>query len=215
MSETWAQRAPWFGIAAVVCALLAIIIGGETPGVHDSTAKIVDFYDDTGAQLTTSGFIALTALFFTFFAAALRARVREVESLSTLIMVGGALFALGLAILAGIQFTITDLVDTDKHIDPGALQALNAANTDLFFPTVLGLAVFYFSTAVAILSTATLPRWFGWVTLVLAILSVAGPLGFLAFVLTLPWTLVASILLMRTPQATAGTPPPPGDPVAS
>jgi hypothetical protein len=215
MSETWAQRAPWFGIAAVVCALLAIIIGGETPGVHDSAAKIADFYDDTGQQETTAGLIALTALFFTFFAAAIRARVRELESLSTLIMVGGAIFALGVAIFAAVQFTLADLLDTDKHIDPGALQALNAANTDFFFPTILGLAVFYFSTAVAILSSATLPRWFGWVTLVLAVLTILGPLGFLAFVLTLPWTLVASILLMRPPQATPGTPPPPGDPVAS
>jgi hypothetical protein len=214
MSETWAQRAPWFGIAAFVCALLAIIIGGETPGIHDSTADIVDFYDDTGTQLTTAGLIALTALFFTFFAAALRARMRAVESLSTLIMVGGAIFAIGLAIFAGIQFTLTDLVDTDKHIDPGALQALNAANTDLFFPAILGLAVFYFSTAVAILSTGALPRWWGWITLVLAILSVAGPLGFAAFVLTLPWILVASILLMRSPERSAA-PRPPADPVAS
>ncbi len=58
-----------------------------------STADIVKFYDDQADQSITAALIALTALFLTFFAASLRSRMRSVESLSTLIMVGGALFA--------------------------------------------------------------------------------------------------------------------------
>jgi hypothetical protein len=106
------------------------------------------------------------------------------------------LFGVGLTLFAGIEFTLADLVNSDKAIDPGTLQALNSLDSDLFFPAVLGLAVFYFSTALAILSTGVLPRWWGWLTLAIAILSVLGPLGFLAFVLTLPWTLVTGILLL-------------------
>jgi hypothetical protein len=209
MSDTWARRAPWTGIAAAVCALIAVIIGGESPDFDASPVDIVNFYNDQAAQLITAGLIALAALFFVFFAGTLRARMREAESASTLTLVGGAIFAIGLAIFAGLQFALADLVNSDKAIDPGALQALNALDSDLFFPSVLGLAVFYFSTAFAVLSTSALPRWWGWVTLALAILSVLGPLGFLAFVLTLPWIFVSAILLLRADaQEARGEPGP-------
>jgi hypothetical protein len=198
MSDTWARRAPWTGIAAVICVLAAIILGGETPDFDASRAEIIDHYDDETAKALAAAFIALTALFFVFFASSLRARLRAAESASTLTMVGGALFAVGLALFAGIEFTLTDLVNSDNPIDPGALQALNAMDNDLFLPAQVGLAIFYFSTAFGILGTGALPRWLGWVTLVLAIMSVLGPLGFLAFVLAAPWTLVTAIILIQS-----------------
>jgi hypothetical protein len=197
MSDTWARRAPWTGIAAAVCALLAVIIGGETPDFDASRAEIVSHYSDQAGTSIAAALIALTAVFFVFFASALRSRLRAAESASTLVMVGGALFAIGLTVFAGIEFTLSDLVNSDKAIDPGALQALNSLDSDFFFPAQVGLAVFYFATAFAILGTGALPRWWGWVTLVLAVLSVLGPLGFLAFVLTLPYTFVTPILLMQ------------------
>ncbi len=208
MSDRWAQRAPWTGIAAVVFALVVVIVGGESPDSDAGLADIRDFYGDEGAQIVASIGVAFVAILFTFFAATLRSRMRRVEALSNLMLIGGALFATGLAIFAGINFTLVDLVNSDNPISPGALQSLNALNTDLFFPAVVGLAVFYFSTGLAILSTGALPRWWGWISLVLAIFSIAGPLGFAAFVLTLPWTLVSSILLMR--DASPESPPRPG-----
>jgi hypothetical protein len=197
MNDTWARRAPWTGIAAAVCALLAVIIGGETPDFDASRTEIVSHYNDQASTSIAAALIALTALFFVFFAGTLRARLRAAESASTLTMVGGALFALGITLFAGIEFTLSDLVNSDKAIDPGALQALNALDSDLFFPAVLGLATFYFSTAFAIFATGALPRWWAWVTLVIAVLSILGPLGFLAFVLTLPYTFVTAILLIQ------------------
>jgi hypothetical protein len=196
MNDTWARRAPWAGIAAAVCALAAVIIGGETPDFDASRADITSHYDDSSSAVAAV-LIALTALFFVFFASSLRSRLRAAESASTLTMVGGALFALGLAIFAGLEITLYDLVNSDNAVDPGALQAINALDSDFFFPAVLGLATFYFSTAFGILATGGLPRWWGWVTLALAVLSILGPLGFAAFVLTLPWTLVTAILLIQ------------------
>jgi hypothetical protein len=210
MSDTWARRAPWTGIAAAVIALAAGIVGGlDTPSFDASTSDIVNYYDD-GAQVFSAVCAALTALLFAFFAATLRSRLRSAESLSNLALIGGALFALGVAIFAGLSITLYDLASSDKHIDPGAIQAINALNEDMFFPAAVGLAIFYFSTALAILSSGAMPRWWGWVTLALAILSILGPLGFAAFLLTLPWTFVAAILLMQdggTRQTAVGTAP--------
>jgi hypothetical protein len=197
MNDTWARRAPWTGIAAAVCALAAVIIGGETPDFDASRADIVGHYSDQASSVIAALLILLTAFFFVLFAGALRSRMRAAESASTLTQVGGALFAVGLAIVAGIEFTLADLVNSDNAIDPGALQALNALDGDLFFPMVLGLAVFYLATAFAILATGALPRWWGWVTLALGIFCFLGPAGFVAFVAALPWTVVAAILLMQ------------------
>jgi MFS family permease len=210
MTDTWARRAPWTGIAAAVIALAAGIVGGlDTPSFDASTSDIVNYYDD-GAQAFSAVCAALTALLFAFFAATLRSRLRSAESLSNLALIGGALFALGLAIFAGLSITLYDLASSDKHIDPGAIQAVNALNEDMFFPAIVGLAIFYFSTALAILSARAMPRWWGWVTLALAILSILGPIGAAAFLLTLPWTFVAAILLMQdggTRQTAVGTAP--------
>jgi hypothetical protein len=209
MSDTWARRAPWTGIAAGIIALVAIIIGGETPDFDASPREVLNYYDDD-VQFFAAAMFALVAVLFTFFAATLRSRMRSAESLSNLTLIGGALFAVGIAVFSAINFTLADLADSDKQIDPGALQALNAANSDFFFPAIVGLAVFYFSTALAILSTGAMPRWWGWITLVLGILAIAGPLGFAAFVLTLPWIVIAAILLLMQGDETAPAPPTPG-----
>ena len=202
MSDQWAPRAPLTGIAAVVLIVLAAIIGGETPDFDASPAEIVDYYGGS-TQVWVSFLATLGAVLFVFFAATLRSALRGAEALSTLVLIGGALFAFGLAIFSGLTFALSDLADSDNRIDPGALQALNSLNSDLFFPVFLGVCVLYFSTALAILSTGALPRWWGWVTLVLAIISLLGPGGFIAFLALAPWTLVTSILLMRSSSGVA------------
>jgi hypothetical protein len=198
VSDTWARRAPLTGIAAVVLFVVAFILTGETPDFDAPTREIIDFYDNTAAQLIGSLLVFLGCILFVFFAASLRSALREAEALSTLVLVGGAIFAVGLTIFAAINFTLADLVDSDNvnRIDPGALQALNAMNSDFFFPGTLGVSVFYFSAALALLGTSVFPRWLGWVTVVLAVVSILGPGGFFAFLALGPWTIVASVILL-------------------
>jgi hypothetical protein len=205
MSETWVRRAPLTGIVAGAFILLAFIVGGlDTPSFDASAKDIVDYWDD-GAQIASALLAGLGAIFVVFFAATLRSRMRSSESLSSLTLVGGGLFALGVGVLAGLSFALADLAGSDKHIDPGALQALNVLNEDLFLPGVIGLCVFYISTGLATLGTGAMPRWFGWVSVVLGVLCVAGPAGFAAFLLSPIWLIVAAILLMRSDSASGAT----------
>ena len=56
------------------------------------------------------------------------------------------------------------------------------------------------ATGMVALRTAVLPTWLGWASLVVALLmlTVLGPIGFIAIVIGLPlWVLVVSILLWR------------------
>jgi hypothetical protein len=204
MSDTWARRAPWTGIVAAVFFLASVIVGGTSPpGLDASASDVANFWDD-GAQIVSALLGGLGAIVLIFYAATLRSRMRAAESMSNLVLVGGAFFALGLALFGGVAFTLADLAGSDKHIDPGALQALNALEVDLFLPAVIGLCIFYLSTGIATLSTGVLPRWFGWISVVLGVLCILGPGGIVALFLGIPWLALGAILLIRSDSSAAG-----------
>jgi hypothetical protein len=198
MSDRWEQRAPWTGIVAVVLFAIAFIVGGETPAFDASTRDVLDFYDDQTSQVITSILVLYGAILLVFFAATLRSALRGAEALRGLVLIGGALMALGLGIFAGLNFTLTDLANSDHldRISPGTLQSLNALNSDFFFPVVIGTAVFLISAALAIFRTGALPRWMGWVALVLGIV-VLTPAGFFAFLISGLWIVAAAVMLLQ------------------
>jgi hypothetical protein len=199
MGNGWSSRAPWTGIVAVALIVVAFIVGGETPDFDATPKEILDHYgDDQTAQVITSIALLYASVLLVFFAATLRSALREAEALSALVLVGGVALAIGVTVFGGLNFTLTDLANSDNvdTIDPGALQALNSLNSDFFFPMVLGTAVFMLSAALAILNTAVLPRWLGWAALVLGIAALT-PGGFFAFLAMGLWIIVAAVLLMQ------------------
>jgi hypothetical protein len=205
VADQWAKRAPWTGIVAVVFFIVAFAVGGETPDFDASSKDILSFYDDQTAQIVTSIALVYGSIFLVFFAATLRSALRDADALAGLVFIGGTLMALGTAIFGGLNFTLTDLANSDHldRIDPGSLQSLNALNSDFFFPLVLGTAVFLFSAALAIFKTGALPRWMGWVALVLGI-AAATPAGFFAFIASGLWIVAASVLLLRGGSTAVG-----------
>jgi len=208
VADQWAKRAPWTGIVAIVMFVVAFIISGETPDFDASTRDILDFYNgDQTNQVIASILLLYGSILLVFFAAALRSALRGAEALSLLVLIGGTLLASGLVIFAGLNFTLADLANSD-HLDriaPGTLQSLNALNSDFFFPTVIGTAIFLISAALAIFATGALPRWMGWVALVLGIVAIT-PVGFFAFLALGIWIVVAAVLMMQR----AGSEPGPG-----
>ena len=60
------------------------------------------------------------------------------------------------------------------------------------------------ATAIASMRHAALPRWFGWLSLVLALILAFPLLGWLGVYLGLPlWVVTASVLLYRRSESTA------------
>jgi hypothetical protein len=208
MAGGWAQRAPWTGIVAVVLFVIAFIISGETPDFDASTKEVLDFYNgDQTNQVIASILLLYGAILLVFFAATLRSALRSAESLSNLVLIGGSLMALGAVIFAGLNFTLADLANSDhlERIAPGTLQSLNALNSDFFFPLVIGTAIFLLSAALAVLNSDVLPRWMGWVALVLGILAVT-PVGFFAFLASGLWIIAASVMLLQRGRTAAPQP---------
>jgi hypothetical protein len=93
------------------------------------------------------------------------------------------------------------LLDAVENEQEASLQALNILDNTNFGAAVIGLAVMYLASAWHVLASRSLPVWIGWLTLLLGILAVAGPLGFIAFLAFPIWVLTASIALFRRAAA--------------
>ena len=198
---------PLTGILFVVLVIVAFAVGGETPDVDDSARKVVDFYvDNDSQQQIAAGLLALGCVALLFFLGSLRTALRAAAGdeggLSTVVLVGGVMIAVGVSIFAGIGFTLGDAAD---DLPASATMALNALNSDLFFPVAVGTAVFNLGLALAVLRHGGLPRPLAWLALVVGIPGLT-PAGFFAFVATGIVVVWASIAL--TMQATATDSPP-------
>ncbi len=198
---------PLTGILFVVLVIVAFAVGGETPDVDDSARKVVDFYvDNDSQQQIASGLLALGCVALLFFLGSLRTALRAAAGdeggLSTVVLVGGVMIAVGVSIFAGIGFTLGDTAD---DLPASATMALNALNSDLFFPVAVGTAVFNLGLALAILRHGGLPRPLAWLALVVGIAGLT-PAGFFAFLATGIVIVWASIALIMRPTATDSPP---------
>jgi hypothetical protein len=197
------------GIVFIIFAILSIVVsGGDPPDVKDNTAQeIVKHYTDNEDEIMFSsilGGIAMVALIF--FAGYLRkvlsAAAGGASMLPGIVLVGASIMAVGLAIDTTISFA---LADAAGDVDPVAVQSLQMLWDNDFIPIALGIVVFLLSAGLAIVETGALPKWLGWVAIVLAIVGLT-PVGFAAFLLGAVWVLVVSIML--TMRANAGPPAP-------
>jgi hypothetical protein len=198
---------PLTGIVFVVLAIVAVLVGGETPGTDDSAREIVDFYlENDDEQALASTLVALGCVALLFFLGSLRRALRAAAGdeggLSTVVLVGGVVIAVGSSIFAGIGFTLGDAAD---ELPRSAILTLNALNSDMFFTVAVGTAVFNLSLGLAILRHGGLPRPLGWVALVIGVAGMT-PLGFFAFLATGIVIVWASIALAMKSDTTAGSP---------
>ena len=104
---------------------------------------------------------------------------------------GTAIFLIGLAATSlGAAFSGDDLT-------AGAAEALYAMNGVFFGGAELMAVAFAAATGALILATGVLPRWWGWVTLVLAVWLFILPIGWAGLLIGFPlWVLVTSVLTM-------------------
>ncbi|MGI8984077.1 MAG: hypothetical protein ACR2HM_06040 [Acidimicrobiales bacterium] len=83
----------------------------------------------------------------------------------------------------------------------------------LAIPAVLGLATILLATGWHTMRSAVLPTWLAWVSIVLGLLSMAGPAGFISFLLFPIWVLAVAVVLYRAGAPTlVGSPDVVGSP---
>jgi hypothetical protein len=62
-------------------------------------------------------------------------------------------------------------------------------------PFIAGIAIFMIGAGLALLGSRIVPVWLGWIALVVGVVSLAGPGGFVGFFAAPVWILVVGIVL--------------------
>ena len=199
---------PLTGLLFVVLLILSFVIGGEPPDADDPVQEIIDHYVDNDDAIWASTIVGgLAVVSLLFFASYLRKLFAAAEGpghgvLSALVLTGATIMAVG----AGIDMTISvSLVEAVEDIDPAAVQALQALWDNDFMPVAIGIVVLLLSSGLSIVKYGALPKWLGWIAIVIAVIGMT-PIGFFAFPLGGIWVIITSILL----AVRAGRPTAPG-----
>lgn len=199
-----AQRlAPLSGIVFVVLVVMGfIVVGGSTPDQNDSASKIVSYWaDHHDKEFAAAAIVVLGTLFLAIFVATLRDRAHVTGKnpiWQNLILIGGAASVAGFLVAVGFHTALAD--GGDHHYSADAMVALNVLDNDSFWAFAIPLGIMMIGAAGATLSTGFLPRWLGWVALVIGIATFT-PVGFIGFALTGIWIIIASILLSQSAEA--------------
>jgi hypothetical protein len=196
---------PLTGVLFVVLLVVGFAIAGEPPEADSDVQEIVDHYVDNKDSIMIGAVVgALAAVSLLFFASYLRGVLRSASGdasiLPGLVLVGASIIAVG----AGIDQTISfALAEAAEDVDPVAVQSLQVLWDNDFIPIAMGLITFLLSAGLAVVRTGAIPKWLGWIALLLVVVGVT-PIGVAAFLGAALWILVVSILLaMRAGRATA------------
>lgn len=197
---------PLTGVGFVLLGIVSFIVGGEPKSADEPVREIVDYYVNNKDSIQVAALIGVAAtLLLVFFGAylrrVLRAAAPEGEILSLVSFLGLVVVAVAFAIDSTILIALSEAAD---DIDPVAVQSLQALWDNDFVPLVLGVLMFLWATGLAVIRTGALPKWLGWVMVVLGVLGLT-PIGFVAAIGAAILVLVLSILLSVRARSAAAT----------
>jgi len=190
-----ARLGPLTGVVSGALILAAFATSHKPPDANAPGTQVVAFYQahSTGQQ-TSDSLWTLAFAIFVFFAGSLRGHLRRTpaaEPISTVALAGAAVLAAGGATYFGFDLA---LANAPGDLAPAAGQALNVLALDLFLPLSAGGFVFGIASGVAILRSGQLPKWLGWLAIVIGL---AMPAAILALPLLAIWAIVTSLILFK------------------
>jgi hypothetical protein len=194
----WDRLAPITGAIFVAIVIVAFAIGGSTPDEHDSAAKVQAFYSQHHDKHTALAIILAVAIpFLLFFASSLRYDLRRTGGtgqLANAAFAGGVLAAAGFGLVSTVHLALANAAESATTL--GTTQTLNVLDSNDFIPVAAGLAVLVLSAGASALRHGGLPRWLGWLGILIGIVAFT-PAGFFAFLAAGVWILIVSILLTQ------------------
>jgi hypothetical protein len=183
------------GVAAPLLIILAIVaVGGNSPQDDASPEKVMTFYRGHLTATRISGLmVAIGAVLLVLFAARLRELLRDGSEVFSLAAFGGAVLGSAAFMFAvAVHFSVADAAD-NQFVEQA--HTLNVLDNDSLIAAVFGMSVMFLAAGIAIVSRPVLPRWLGWAAIVIGVVSLAGPIGFIAAALGLVWLLVVGIIM--------------------
>jgi hypothetical protein len=192
----WERLAPLTGVVFVVIVVVSFSIGGSTPEEDDPANKVQAFYvAHHDKQSALALLVAIAIPFLLFFSSTLRHHLRRVGGtgqLANAAFAGGILAAAGFGLVSSVHLAVSNAGEHATTIS--AIPTLNVLDNNDFIPAAAGAAVLVFSAGLAVVRHGGLPKWLGWIGIVIGIVAFT-PAGFFAFLAAGLWILIASILL--------------------
>lgn len=208
--EHRARWGPACGVVFVVVLVVSFLIV-STPNTNKSPQYILAWYLKSSHKraLGISTVLAdIAVVFGIFWFGYLRDRWGRTDlgaRLSPILLVGATLFAGGGLVFSGASFA---LLDSPKHMTPDTAQTLNFLQSDIGAAgIVIGVSIVMWAAGFIILKTRVLPVWLAWVSFLLAVVGLAGPLGFFAFLAMGIWILIVAFFMWRFEQNLAAPGP--------
>ncbi len=206
MAQARRSLLPLTGVVFFILFAVGFIVAGETLSADEPGEEVISYFSANDSKLMLAALLgAIATIFFLFFVGGLRSTLRSAEggagTFSAIAFAGGVVAATGMLIFSGFTWV---LVDGVEDFDPATAQTLNALNANFFFPLAGGLVTLLFATGLVTIRTAALPAWVGWLAIVIAVVTFT-PVGFFAFLASIVWVLIVSIVLWtRTPEIASG-----------
>jgi hypothetical protein len=201
-SSTVERWAPLSGVLFFVLIAVTIILTSDSPGATDKTADVVKFWTDNDTKQIIGNLIGgLAVATLIWFGAVLRSVFEdlggEAKRLALLSFAGALTIGVAGGIASGIGFAAAD---TAGDVPGTVTQTISVLNDDMFILFIAGTLIFQAANARLILGYGGLPRWLGWFSVLLVIVTVT-PLGFLGLLGSVLWVLIAAIVLLSGRQA--------------
>ncbi len=196
------------GVGAGVLFAVGTGISGGSPQDDASASKVVSYYRDHATSTKIGSLILVIAsVLLVLFAARLREILRGGQPGGGVFPVaafgGAVILAAGACLDAVVGFALAQAAD---HRFAGSAQTLNVLSNNDFFMVVGGIATLLLAAGIATVRSPVLPRWLGWAAVVIGIISLGGPAGFIGAILAIVWLLVVSIHMFRRADVLAAGP---------
>jgi Domain of unknown function (DUF4386) len=216
VTSRWARWSPLAGVLAVAAMVIAFGISGDAPMSDDTDATITSYWASNSHQARNIAtfFVFLAGiLFLLLFLSALRTRLVHAEGQPgrASALAYGAGVASSALLFSGASFFVAPAFvaeDTDKfNLDANTFRILNDLGYELWVGGVVVAALVVWATSTVALRTKALPRWFGWLGILVGIILLFAVFFFPVFVYW-AWILVAAILLAWRPTTMTAQPVP-------
>ncbi|MGB2954267.1 MAG: hypothetical protein WBB74_12880 [Gaiellaceae bacterium] len=211
----WDRWGPLAGALSVAGFVIAFAIAGNSPNTDSSDAKIVSYYAKHSHQVSNivGYFIFLAAIvFLVLFFSVLRSKLVAAEGgagwLGSLAF-GSGVASAALWIAAIICFTGPAFATNDTakfHLDANTFRLVGDMGYTFWVAAVVVSALVVWSTSAVALRTGLLPRWFGWLGVVIGAINLLAVFFIPAFIYW-GWLLVASVFLAWRPAARTSAAP--------
>ena len=199
-NKTVAGLAPLLsGLAFAIVTVVAFVVLGHassSPKIGSPTSKIVSFYTAHHSDEELAAYLlAVSAALLAVFVTACRARFAAERSAWSDLFFGGGMVASATFLVAGaVHLALAE--GAAHHLNPTALQALNALDINTGLAFAGGIAIMLLGATATLSRRSDSTRILGWIAVPLAIINLT-PAGVGAFPLTAIWIIATGILISR------------------